>query len=101
MKIFLRSHPLTFSCTLTLTFLILFGAVACNRQPQNTDTQDGGRLILPNGSVATPTAQTVADEPAAVPDGLQIVWEAYSILVTEYLMQEKICLLYTSDAADE
>lgn len=90
MKIFLRSHPLTFSCTLTLTFLILFGAVACNRQPQNTDTQDGGRLILPNGSVATPTAQTVADEPAAVPDGLQIVWEAYSILVTEYLMQEKI-----------
>lgn len=49
-----------------------------------------GPVILSDGSIATATPQPIADEPAAVPDGLQIVWETYSILVREYVIREKI-----------
>ena len=65
--------------------------LACtNPDTGNPDLTDGKPVILSDGTQATPTAQPVADEPAAVPDGLQIVWEAYSILSREYVLPEKI-----------
>jgi len=65
--------------------------LACtNPDTGNPDLTDGKPVILSDGSQATPTAQPIADEPAAVPDGLQIVWEAYSILNREYVLPEKI-----------
>ena len=65
--------------------------LACtNPDSGNPDLTDGKPVILSDGTQATPTAQPIADEPAAVPDGLQIVWEAYSILSREYVLPEKI-----------
>ncbi|MQF82120.1 MAG: S41 family peptidase [SAR202 cluster bacterium] len=65
--------------------------LACtNPDTGNPDLTDGKPGILSDGTQATPTAQPIADEPAAVPDGLQIVWEAYSILSREYVLPEKI-----------
>ena len=65
--------------------------LACtNPDTGNPDLTDGKPVILSDGTQATPTAQPIADEPAAVPDGLQIVWEAYSILSREYVLPEKI-----------
>ena len=65
--------------------------LACtNPDTGNPDLTVGKPVILSDGTQATPTAQPIADEPAAVPDGLQIVWEAYSILSREYVLPEKI-----------
>ena len=65
--------------------------LACtNPDTGNPDLTDGKPVILSDGTQATPTAQPIADEPAAVPAGLQIVWEAYSILSREYVLPEKI-----------
>jgi carboxyl-terminal processing protease len=61
-----------------------------NPDTGNPDLTVGKPVILSDGTQATPTAQPIADEPAAVPDGLQIVWEAYSILSREYVLPEKI-----------
>ena len=78
------------------SLMILVAAIcmltlACtNPDSGNPDLTDGKPVILSDGTQATPTAQPIADEPAAVPDGLQIVWEAYSILSREYVLPEKI-----------
>ena len=65
--------------------------LACtNPDTGNPDLTDGKPVILSDGTQATATPQPIADEPAAVPDGLQIVWEAYSILSREYVLPEKI-----------
>jgi len=78
------------------SLMILVAAIcmltlACtNPDTGNPDLTDGKPVILSDGTQATPTAQPIADEPAAVPDGLQIVWEAYSILSREYVLPEKI-----------
>tara|TARA_Y100000758_G_scaffold72229_1_gene47854 strand:- start:3504 stop:4718 length:1215 start_codon:yes stop_codon:yes gene_type:complete len=65
--------------------------LACsNSDISAPDLTNGKPLTLSDGTQATPTAQPIADEPVAVPDGLQIVWEAYSILSREYVIPEKI-----------
>ncbi len=65
--------------------------VACSGSDADSPSdRNDGPVILSDGSVATPTPQPIADEPAAVPDGLQIVWETYSILVREYVVRENI-----------
>ena len=70
--------------------LCMFTLACTNPDTGNPDLTDGKPVILSDGTQATPTAQPIADEPAAVPDGLQIVWEAYSILSREYVLPEKI-----------
>ncbi|KAA1299677.1 MAG: PDZ domain-containing protein, partial [SAR202 cluster bacterium] len=70
--------------------LCMFNLACTNPDTGNPDLTDGKPVILSDGTQATPTAQPIADEPAAVPDGLQIVWEAYSILSREYVLPEKI-----------
>ena len=70
--------------------LCMFNLACTNPDTGNPDLTDGKPVILSDGTQATPTAQPIANEPAAVPDGLQIVWEAYSILSREYVLPEKI-----------
>ena len=70
--------------------LCMFTLACTNPDNGNPDLTDRKPVILSDGTQATPTAQPIADEPAAVPDGLQIVWEAYSILSREYVLPEKI-----------
>ncbi len=70
--------------------LCMFTLACTNPDTGNPDFTDGKPLILSDGTQATPTPQPIADEPVAVPDGLQIVWEAYSILSREYVLPEKI-----------
>tara|TARA_B100000809_G_scaffold259684_1_gene305169 strand:+ start:121 stop:1359 length:1239 start_codon:yes stop_codon:yes gene_type:complete len=72
-------------------FALYLTALSCsNSDTSASDLTNGKPLILSDGTQATPTAQPIADEPVAVPDGLQIIWEAYSILNREYVIPEKI-----------
>jgi C-terminal processing protease CtpA/Prc len=79
---------------LTSLMLVVFAAVlviaACSSDETDPVKRNTGPIILSDGTQATPTAQPIADEPAAVPDGLQIIWETYSILVREYVIRENI-----------
>ena len=80
-----------FIAFIILVFALCLTALACsNSDISAPDLTNGKPLPLSDGTQATPTAQPIADEPVAVPDGLQIVWEAYSILSREYVIPEKI-----------
>ena len=80
-----------FIAFIILVFALCLTALACsNSDISAPDLTNGKPLTLSDGTQATPTAQPIADEPVAVPDGLQIVWEAYSILSREYVIPEKI-----------
>jgi len=74
---------------LALIAILLIAACSNSENPSPVEINDDP-IILSDGSVATPTPLPIASEPAAVPDGLQIVWETYSILVSEYVVQENI-----------
>jgi carboxyl-terminal processing protease len=90
--IFTTIRPGTFK--LTSLMLVVLAAVlitaACSSEETDPVKRNSGPIILSDGTQATPTAQPIADEPAAVPDGLQIIWETYSILVREYVIRENI-----------
>ena len=89
----LRIHSTArfFIAFIILVFALCLTALACfNSDISAPDLTNGKPLTLSDGTQATPTAQPIADEPVAVPDGLQIVWEAYSILSREYVIPEKI-----------
>jgi carboxyl-terminal processing protease len=89
----LRIHSTArfFIAFIILVFALCLTALACsNSDISAPDLTNGQPLTLSDGTQATPTAQPIADEPVAVPDGLQIVWEAYSILSREYVIPEKI-----------
>ena len=89
----LRTHSTArfFIAFIILMFTLCLTALSCsNSDTSGPDFTNGKPLILSDGTQATPTAQPIADEPVAVPDGLQIVWEAYSILSREYVIPEKI-----------
>ena len=89
----LRIHSTArfFIAFIILMFALCLTALSCsNSDTSGPDFINGKPLILSDGTQATPTAQPIADEPVAVPDGLQIIWEAYSILSREYVIPEKI-----------
>ena len=91
MKFTPRFGSLKFSSVTLIVFAVMLIAVACNGGDDNDPLSGGeGPALLSDGTVATATPQPIADEPAAVPDGLEIVWETYSILVREYVLREKI-----------
>jgi len=90
---FLNTRPgsikLTSFLLVALSALLIFAA--CSSSDENDpSSRNKGPVILSDGTQATTTPQPIADEPAAVPDGLQIVWETYSILVREYVVRENI-----------
>lgn len=78
------------SVLLVVVAVMLFAAACSNSDDNDPASRNAGPVILSDGTVPTATPQPIADEPAAVPDGLQIVWETYSILVREYVIREKI-----------
>ena len=79
------------SVLVALSLMAVFAViVACGDSDSDPKNRNSGPIILSDDTIATPTQQPIADEPAAVPDGLQIVWEAYSILMREYVVREKI-----------
>ena len=90
-KLRIHSTARLFIAFMILMFALCLTALACsNSDISAPDLTNGKPLTLSDGTQATPTAQPIADEPVAVPDGLQIVWEAYSILSREYVIPEKI-----------
>ncbi len=91
MKFIPRSGSLKISFALPVVFAIMLFAVACSSAGDDDPaSRNEGPIVLSDGTVPTATPQPIADEPAAVPDGLEIVWETYSILVREYVLRDKI-----------
>jgi len=90
---FLNTRPgsirLTSFLLVALSAMLIFAA--CSSSDENDpSSRNKGPVILSDGTQATTAPQPIADEPAAVPDGLQIVWETYSILVRDYVVRENI-----------
>ncbi|MDG0865957.1 S41 family peptidase [Candidatus Lucifugimonas marina] len=86
-----RTSSFKLALILVLAFAALLITAACSgSDSESPASRNEGPVILSDGTLATPTPQPIADEPAAVPDGLQIVWETYSILVREYVVRENI-----------
>ncbi|MDP6667968.1 MAG: PDZ domain-containing protein, partial [Dehalococcoidia bacterium] len=81
---------LRFPSVILVVLAVSLFAVACSDDEETPEERNDGPVILADGSQATATPQPIAEEPAAVPDGLQIVWETYSILVREYVIRENI-----------
>ena len=55
--------------------------------------------LLPDGTIATPTAIPVAPQPEVVADGLEIIWEAYNFIVNEYVDQDEVDPAVLAEAA--
>ena len=86
-----RTSSFKLALILVLAFAALLITAACSgSDSESPASRNEGPVILSDGTLATPTPQPIGDEPAAVPDGLQIVWETYSILVREYVVRENI-----------
>lgn len=73
--------------------ILLIVAIACGSDsdaaaPSAPLQEDG--VALSDGQVATPTALPYVPPPDEVPAGLEPVWEAYSLLVREYVEREKV-----------
>jgi len=69
--------------------LLAFSA-ACGGGSDGAPTRDTEHAVLPDGSVATATTLPYIPPPDEVPEGLEIVWEAYSLLVREYVDRDRI-----------
>ena len=69
--------------------LLAFSA-ACGDGSDRAPAQDTEHVVLPDGSLATPTTLPYIPPPDEVPEGLDIVWEAYSLLVREYVDRDRI-----------
>ena len=55
--------------------------------------------VLADGTIATPTAIPAAPLPEVVPDGLEMIWEAYNIIVNDYVDQSKVDPMVLAEAA--
>jgi len=69
---------------------VLGFCVACGGGSDEGRAQDTEHAVLPDGTLATATALPYIPPPSEVPEGLDIVWEAYSLLVREYVDRDKI-----------
>ena len=67
-----------------LLSLTIFAAFACGSESAPV-AQNSEPIVLPDGSIATPTAVSAAPRPEAVPEDLAIIWEAYQLLKREYV----------------
>ncbi|MBN4064118.1 S41 family peptidase [Dehalococcoides mccartyi] len=96
---FTRSNSSRLISFLAIALISIFVIAACASDDETPSSRNTGPVILADGTQATPTPQPIANEPAAVPDGLQIVWETYSILVREYVVRENIDPAALAEAA--
>ena len=81
---------------------VLLLAVACGSEtadagPSAPGVQDG--VAQSDGEIATPTALPVIPAPDEVPPGLEAVWQAYSLLVREYVERDKVDPAVMTEAA--
>lgn len=74
--------------------LTVFG-VACGADDNVAESP----VILPDGSVATPTPHPRSERPDGVPEDLEIIWETYEIILKEYVDSENIDPEAMSEAA--
>ena len=88
MKSTLRSLIAFFA--LAVLGMALAPGAACGQDKPTVQTPSSGPAVLPDGSVATATPLPAVPPPDEVPDGLEAVWEAYSILAREYVDRDKI-----------
>ncbi len=65
-------------------------SAGCGSDTSPATETDSGHKVLADGEVATATALPYIAPPDKVPEGLDIVWEAYSLLVREYIDRELI-----------
>jgi carboxyl-terminal processing protease len=82
--------------------IVLLLAVACGSEsadagPSAPGVQDG--VAQSDGEIATPTALPVIPAPDEVPPGLEAVWQAYSLLVREYVERDKVDPAVMTEAA--
>ncbi|MBI2964766.1 MAG: S41 family peptidase [Chloroflexi bacterium] len=76
-----------------LAVLLVVAIVGCGGASSPTAVPAGANTdapVLANGEIATPTALPAIPAPEDVPAGLEPIWEAYTILVREYVEREKI-----------
>jgi carboxyl-terminal processing protease len=84
------------------TAIVLLLAVACGSDsadagPSAPEVQGG--VARSDGEIPTPTALPVVPPPDEVPPGLEAVWEAYSLLVREYVVRDKVDPAVMTEAA--
>jgi carboxyl-terminal processing protease len=76
--------------------------VGCrNSTPEPTPQVVVAGVVLEDGTVATPTPLPEILPPDEVPAGLEVVWEAYGIMVREYVNREKVDPAVLAEAAIE
>ena len=85
----------------TVAFVLLL-AVACGSKsadagPSIPGVEDG--VAQSDGEIATPIALPFVPPPDEIPPGLEAVWEAYSLLVREYVEREKVDPSVMTEAA--
>lgn len=72
--------------------IISIAAIACGSGANSASSvpqqEDGVAQV--DGQIATPTALPFVPPPDEVPAGLEPVWEAYSLLVREYVLRDKV-----------
>ncbi len=64
--------------------LTAIAAVACGSEAPKV-AQDSSPVVLEDGTIATATPPPSASRPDAVPEDLEIIWEAYRVLQREYV----------------
>lgn len=64
--------------------LTAIAAVACGSEAQPA-AENSSPVILDDGTIATATPLPAASRPDAVPEDLEIIWEAYRLLQREYV----------------
>ena len=82
----LRLAPLTVGVLATLIVI----ACGSSEEASPAPSSPGGAVVLSDGEIATPTALPAIPVPDEVPAGLEPVWEAYELLVREYVDREDI-----------
>jgi carboxyl-terminal processing protease len=80
--------PLRRRLLLFILQIVAIAAVACGGS--DSDDSGGQRVILPDGTVATPTPLPRSELPEGAPEDLQIIWEAYNLLLREYVDQGQV-----------
>jgi hypothetical protein len=76
---------------LTAGLLATVIVIACGSdEPSPAPSSPSGAVVLSDGEIATPTALPAIAVPDEVPAGLEPVWEAYELLVREYVDRQNI-----------
>ena len=82
--------PLFTCLSLMMIVVATTAAISCGGEKPALAPVTRTADILADGAIATSTALPRIPPPDAVPDGLEPVWEAYTIMVREYVERNKV-----------